>query len=589
MPPYILAPMTTTALSDAVERELAKYASTVQALHAGAIDPDKEFKPFRLVHGVYGQRQGGENQMVRIKLKYGKVTPRQMRVLADASERYATGISHITTRQAIQYHFVKLDETPALLRELEECGLTTREACGNAVRAVCGSPNAGTRTDEPFAIEPYAEAVFQHFLRGPLSSSLPRKFKIAFSGADADPLQQVNIQDVGITAVVKDGRQGFRVVAGAGLGAAPVAPCLIAECLPKEDLLPLCEAVVRVHHKHGDRQNRAKARLKFVLKARGEEGFRALVAEELANARKDGIAGRVLPDALPPAAPTPIPAAGAEGEWRRANCRPHREAGLAVVSICVPRGDIPAEMMRALATLAERYSEGDVRSTNDQDLVFRRVAHQHLAPLFTGLSELGLTRPAHGLTDVVSCPGASTCQLGITLSKNLARELEQRLAERGLDQSQVGGRINISGCPNSCGQHHIGTIGLHGAASKIGDKLVPHYALLVGGGDEGAKVHHGSLVCRIPARKVAEVVAALAGWYQTERTSAEQTFAQWLRTQAGAGLEKDVARKAREALKARIEPLCAIKPEQLQESDMRDLGADKLFTLDELGAGECMS
>jgi sulfite reductase beta subunit-like hemoprotein len=582
--------MSTAALSAAVEAELTKYASTIDALHAGAIDPDKEFKPFRLVHGVYGQRQGGENQMVRIKLKYGRVTPHQMRVLADASEAFSNGISHITTRQAIQYHFVPLDRTPELLRRLEEAGLTTREACGNAVRAVCGSPNAGTRADEPFAIEPYAEAIFQHFLRGPRSASLPRKFKIALSGSDADPLQQVNIQDVGITAVVVDGKQGFRVVAGAGLGAMPVAPCLIAACLPKEDLVPLCDAVVRVHHKHGDRQNRAKARLKFVLKVRGEDGFRALVAEELANVRADGVTGRVLPDALAPANPTPIPpAAGAEGAWRLRNCRPHREAGLAVVSVCVPRGDVPAAMMRALATLAERFSEGDVRSTNDQDLVFRRVRHADLPALYTGLDELGLTRAAHGLTDVVSCPGASTCQLGITLSKNLAKELEERLAEKGLDPAKVGGRINISGCPNSCGQHHIGTIGLHGAASKIGDKLVPHYALMVGGGDEGAKVHHGALVCRIPARKVAEVVAALGGWYLAERTNADQTFAAWLRTQVGAGLDKDAARKAREALKARIEPLCAIKPDQLQDSDLRDLGTDKLFSLAELGAGECMA
>jgi sulfite reductase beta subunit-like hemoprotein len=585
-----MCPMSTTALTETVENELAKYASTVAALHAGAIDPDKEFKPYRLVHGVYGQRQGGENQMVRVKLKYGKVTPHQMRVLADVSERYSNSISHITTRQAIQYHYVKLDDTPAVLRELEEAGLTTREACGNAVRAVCGSPNAGTRSDEPFSIEPYAEAIFQHFLRGPRSANLPRKFKIALSGSDADPLQQVNIQDVGITAVVKDGKQGFRVVAGAGLGSMPVAPCLIADCLPKEELVPLCDAVVRVHHKHGDRQNRAKARLKFVLKAKGDDGFRALIAEELVNVRADGITGRALPDSLPAANPTPIPeTSGPEGDWRRRNTRAHREPGLAVVSVCVSRGDVPASMMRVLANLAERYSEGDVRSTNDQDLVFRRVAHQNLSALYSGLAELGLTRAAHGLTDVVSCPGASTCQLGITLSKNLAKELEDRLQEKGLDPAKVGGRINISGCPNSCGQHHIGTIGLHGAASKIGDKLIPHYALMVGGGDEGDKVHFGGLICRIPARKVAEVVAALGGWFLDERSSPDQTFAQWLRVQAGAGLEKDVARKAREALKARIEPICAIKPEQVTEADLHDLGSDKLFSLAELGAGECMA
>ena len=188
VPPQSLLP-----LPDAVETELAKYKNTVDLLNQGAIDADKVFKPFRLVHGVYGQRQQGENQMVRIKLKYGMVTPNQMRVLADCAEKFTNGISHITTRQAIQYHYIKLNDTPQLLRELEECGLTTREACGNAVRAVCGSPLAGTRADEPFAVEPYAEAIFQHFLRGPRSASLPRKFKIALAGSDRDPLQQVNI------------------------------------------------------------------------------------------------------------------------------------------------------------------------------------------------------------------------------------------------------------------------------------------------------------------------------------------------------------------------------------------------------------
>lgn len=580
---------TTAALPEAVERELQKFTSTVAALHAGAIDPDKDFKPFRLVHGVYGQRQGGTNQMVRIKLKYGKVTPRQMRALADLSERYSNGISHITTRQAVQWHYVQLDDTPAVLRSLEEVGLTTREACGNAVRAVCGSPNAGTRTDEPFAIEPYAEAVFQHFLRGPRSSSLPRKFKIAFSGSDADALGQTNIQDVGLTAIVQDGREGFRVVAGAGLGAMPVAPVVVRSFCAKADIIPLCDALVRVHHKHGDRQNRAKARLKYVLRAKGEAGFLALVEEELANARAEGIAGRELPDRLPAAAPTPIPAAsGAEGQWRTANVRPHREAGLAVVSLCIPRGDVPAEAMRSLAALAERFSEGDVRSTNDQNLIFRRVRHAHLGELFRALDELGYARAAHGLTDVVSCPGASTCQLGITLSKNLAKELESKLSGAGIDPSKVGGRINISGCPNSCGQHHIGSIGLHGAASKIGDKLIPHYVLMVGGGDEGAKVHHATMVCRIPARKVVDVVAALSGWYLAERKDGE-TLAAWLRRAVGAGQEKDVAKAAKEALKARIEPICAIKPEQVTETDLHDLGSDKLFSLAELGAGECMA
>jgi sulfite reductase beta subunit-like hemoprotein len=585
-PPVAASPK---PLPTAVEQELAKYQSTIDALHAGAIDPDKEFKPFRLVHGVYGQRQQGSNQMVRIKLKYGKVTPDQMRVLADASEQFTNGISHITTRQAIQYHYIQLDDTPKLLRRLEECGLTTREACGNAVRAVCGSPNAGTLLDEPFDIEPYADAVFQHFLRGPLSATLPRKFKIALASSDADPLQQINIQDVGAMAVKIDGVEGFRIVAAAGLGSMPVAPIKLYDCLPKDQLIPVCDALVRVHHKYGDRANRAKARLKFVLKAKGDEGFRALFQEQLAEALKAGIKGKILPDKLPAAAPTPIPAAaGEEGVWRADNVRPHREAGLAVVSVCIPRGDVPAKEMRVLADLAEWFSAGDVRSTNDQNLVFRRVKHEHLPQLFKELAKLGYTRKAHSLVDVVSCPGASTCQLGITLSKNMAKELEEALKSINADARTLNAHINISGCPNSCGQHHIGTIGLHGAASKIGDKLVPHYVLFVGGGDEGVKVHHGTMITRIPARKAVETVKTLAAWYQAERTGTE-SFAQYLRRLAGEGLDKDGVKAAKAKLKERLTPIFAIAEGQISEQDLHDIGTDKLFSLDELGAGECMS
>jgi ferredoxin-nitrite reductase/sulfite reductase (ferredoxin) len=585
-PPVASAPV----LDDVVERELAKFTNTIDLLHKGAIDPDKEFKPFRLVHGVYGQRQQGANQMVRIKLSYGQMNPTQMRVLAEASERFTNGISHITTRQAIQYHFIQLDDTPALMRMLEECGLTTREACGNAVRAVVGSPLAGTRADEPFNVQPYAEAVFRHFLRGPLSSSLPRKFKIGFSGSDADPLAQANIQDIGVTAVVVDGRQGFRIVAAGGLGSSPQAPLKLYDCLPKAELIPVCEALVRVHHKYGDRQNRAKARLKFVLRNKGDAGFRALFEEQLAAAKAEGIAGKALPDALPPANPTAIPVEGspAERDWRAWNVHPHREAGLATVSVCIRRGDVPAREMRILADLCERYSAGDACTTNDQNIVFRRVKHADLSVLHGELAKLGYTRRAHGLVDVVSCPGASTCQLGITLSKNLGRELEEALRELGDDRRLNQSRVNISGCPNSCGQHHIGSIGLHGAASKIGDKLVPHYVLMVGGGDEGAKLHFASMVARIPARKVAATIKALAGWYLAER-SGQESFAEYLRRQNGDGLDKDAAKAAKAKLKERLVPIFSYKEGEIGEQDLHDLGSDKLFSLDELGAGECMS
>src|SRR4051812_3271082 len=404
MTPPTAAPTAPVKLPDVVEQELAKFQNTLDLLHQGAIDADKVFKPFRLVHGVYGQRQQGENQMVRIKLKYGMCTPQQMRVLADCSEDYTNGISHITTRQAIQYHYIQLGDVPAMMRRLEECGLTTREACGNAVRAVVGSPNAGTRADEPFAIEPYAEALFQHFLRGPLSASLPRKFKIGFGGSDADPLAQVNLQDVGVMAVVKDGKPGFRILAAGGLGSSPQAPIRLYDCLPREELIPVSEAILRLFHKHGNRQNRAKARLKFVLREKGDDGFRQLFEQELAIVRAEGIKGKVLADQLPPANPSQIPldvGSPAERAFRRWNVKPHRENGLAVVSVCVPRGDISAKNFRILADLCEKFSQGDARSTNDQNLLFRRVKVGDVSALFAELDKLGYARRAHTLVDVV--------------------------------------------------------------------------------------------------------------------------------------------------------------------------------------------
>ncbi len=579
-------------LPEVVELELAKYSNTIDLLHAGAIDADKVFRPFRLVHGVYGQRQGGENQMVRIKLKYGVVTPPQMRALADTAEKYANGVSHITTRQAIQFHYVQLDGTPALLRQLEEVGMTTREACGNAVRAVCGSPLAGTRSDELFNIDPYAEQCFQHFLRGPLSASLPRKFKISFGTTDADPLQQTNIQDIGITPVVKDGKQGFRVVGAAGLGAMPVAPVLIREFCAKEDLLPVLDALVRVHHKYGDRNNRAKARLKFVLKAKGEDGFRALVEEQLAEALQAGVRGAALPDTLAPANPTPIPQVSnaAEQTWRTWNVRTHRDAGLAVVSLCIKRGDIPAKEMRILADLAEKFSAGDVRSTNDQNLIFRRVKIADLSALYAELVKLGYDRKAHTIVDVVSCPGASTCQLGLTLSKNLAVELEQSLGQLAADPGVMNAHINISGCPNSCGQHHIGSIGFHGASSKIGDKIVPHYMLFVGGGDEGSKVHFGNFIARLPARKVPAVIKLLTEIYVAERNPGEAMAAFFRRT-CGEGLDRAAVSAAKAALKGKIASLCTYADGELKESDLYDIGSTQLFSasMEELGVGECMA
>ena len=580
------------ALATPVVEELKKYRNTLEALEAGKIDRDKDFRPYRLVHGIYGQRADGFGQMIRIKLLWGHLTPSMMRCLADISSKHGHGVLHITTRQAIQVHFIPLDATPEIMETLENNDMTTREACGNAVRGVVCSPYSATMADEPFNVQPYAKQVFEHFLRGPRSADLPRKFKIGLAASYDDPQAFNNIQDIGILAVEKDGKQGFRIRAGGALGSSPQAPIELYDCLDKEELIPVCDAILRIHHKYGDRQNRAKARLKFVLREHGDDGFRKLFEEQLAEVKAEGITGAALDDAFAvAAAPSDIPKVddAAEQAWRHYSVRPHREAGHAVVAIHIPLGDIPFEQMRQFANLAEDYTGEDVAVSVDQNLYFRKVKIERLSDLYKELGQIGFNQPANTMLDVLSCPGASTCQLGITYSKNMAKDLGEKLAEINADDSIMTTRIRISGCPNSCGQHHVGNIGLHGAAAKIGDKLVPHYVLLVGGGDEVAQVHHANMIARIPAKKVVDAIGALSEWYQAEKQG-DEDFTGYLRRMSGAHLEdKKEARKVRKVLKERLLPICAVPDEDFDESLLYDIGSDKLFNLDDIGAGECMS
>ncbi len=581
------------AAKPSVQDDLKHYSNSLDLMNKGDMDEDSEFKPLRLVHGIYGMRQGGRNQMARIKLNVGRASGNQMRVLADTSEKYANGISHITTRQAIQFHWVNLDKTPEMMDELEDAGMTTREACGNAVRGVVCSPLSGTLSDEPFDVQPYAKEAFTYFLRGPRSSTLPRKFKIAFTASLSDYQAFNHIQDVGVCAVEENGVQGFRVVAAGALGSSPQAPIKLYDCLPKEDLIPVCEAVLRVHHEFGNRDNRAKARLKFVLRDHGDDGFRKLFEDKLAEVRGEGVTGSALPDTFAaPAAPTEIPSVdGAEGEWRKWGVTTHREADFACVAIRIHKGDIPAADLRIFADLSEKYSNNDAAVSVDQNLYFRKVAIEDLSALYAELVTLGYAEKANHITDVLSCPGAATCQLGITQSKNMATELGEKLQGLSKLDEVMGARIKISGCPNSCGHHHIGNIGLHGAAAKIGDKLIPHYVLLIGGDDSSIAggIHHATMVARIPARKVVDTITEIVRWYEAEGNG--QPFTAWLRELAGAAIEdKAAARAHRKALRERLEPIFQLAEGDLTEEHFYDIGDDeKLFSLEELGAGECMS
>jgi len=554
---------------DAIESAIARFRS-------GDL-PAERFRLFRLAHGIYGQRQPGVH-MVRIKIPSGAASARQLTAIADLAERFSTGVAHLTTRQDIQFHFVALERVPDLLRGLAAAGLTTREACGNNVRNVTACPLAGDLADEAFDVRPFALATAAFFVRQAFCQQMARKFKLAFSACPED-CAATAIHDIGVLgrSVREAGgvRHGFKVLVGGGLGAAPFVAQVLDEFVPAADLLPVLKAILQVFADHGNRRVRTKARLKFVVHRVGIERFRALVAERRAAMTADEVAeadlrrwvpgdsaaalaaviagGAVAPRAVAPVlAVLAVPAVPAEpavppgvgpaattdavppadgggddpfGRWLESSVRAHRDPERAIVTIMVPLGDLEAGPLRRVAGLAGRFSDGQARLTREQNLVLPAVRRAHLAELRTRLAALGLDEPsAGGALDVVSCPGADTCALGITSSKGLARAIRatlRPLADNGAAGALRGMTIKISGCPNACAQHHVAGIGLHGAARNVGGRTIPAYQLHIGGATGPGSAHLGAAVARVPARRVPAAVAAVIGLFARERRGDE--------------------------------------------------------------------
>ncbi|HLI02410.1 MAG TPA: nitrite/sulfite reductase, partial [Acidimicrobiales bacterium] len=466
--------MTTTTtdseLGVSLAEDIAKFETLLEAHLAGTVDEDA-FRVFRLNNGIYGQRQGGHNQMVRVKVPYGSVTAEQLDRLAEISERYSRGWGHLTTRQNVQFHFVQLTDVPNMLRDLAEVGLTTREACGDTVRNVMGCHLAGACPFEVLDISPWAEATFRHFLHHPYAQRLPRKFKINFSGCATD-CGQAMFNDVGVVAVARplpDGtvEPGFRVFVAGGLGANPHPAQALEEFTAREDLLPTIEAVLRTFDHYGNRDNKLRARLKWVVDNIGMDELRRRIFKE----RNLLLASSTWPGGIPeivqelgdaPAGlatgvdPTPL---GVPVSLRANNPDPYRRWENANVVIGVAKGtvsaiayaklgDITADQFRGLAAIV-RDLDLDVRVTNRQNLALRGLSSEQLPELYSRLDALGMAEPGAELArDVVSCPGADTCNLAVTQSRGLASDIGRALEEAGL--ADVGGvRINISGCTNS--------------------------------------------------------------------------------------------------------------------------------------------
>jgi sulfite reductase beta subunit-like hemoprotein len=544
-----------------IRADIEKFEEQLARYLAGDLEEDA-FRVFRLNNGIYGQRQGGHNQMVRVKVPYGSITAEQLDMFAHVAETYSRGWGHLTTRQNMQFHFVDLEQVPAVLRDLASAGLTSREACGDTVRNVMGCHLAGACPYEALDISPWAEAAFQHFLHNPLSQRLPRKFKINFSGCETD-CGQAMFNDIGVIATTRtldDGSReaGFRVFVAGGLGANPHPALALEEFTPREELLATLEAILRVFSNHGNRDNKLRARMKWLVDTMGWEDLQAKILKE----RKLLVASSTWPGGIPEAvqkagdAPAGLglgtPTAIGQGTpvtlrrddpykaWDDANVVRGVAKGTVSAIAYARLGDITTAQLRALASI-QRELGAEVRITNRQNLVFRGLSESQLPILHQRLSAIGMAEPGAELArDVVACPGADTCNLAVTQSRGLADAIGAALDEAGL--ADVGGvRTNISGCTNSCGQHHISDIGFFGAERRAHGQSAPGYQLLLGGYVGQEKIHFGEKALRLPAKNAPEAVVRVVTRFNDERQAGE-AFRSWLDRSGGVATIADSLR-----------------------------------------------
>ena len=495
-----------------VEKDIIDLANKIDMFHNGKLDEEK-FRSLRLARGVYGQRQEGV-QMIRIKLPYGKVSSEQLRTISDVSEEYSRGRLHITTRQDIQIHYVDLNRTPELWAQLEKSDITLREACGNTVRNVTASETAGIDVDEPFDVSPYAHALFQYFLRNPISQELGRKFKVSFSSSDADTGLSY-MHDLGFIAKIEAGVKGFKVMLGGGLGSQPRHAELLYDFLPSDKIIPLMEGVVRVFDRYGERKSRAKARLKFLLKDLGLDGFKSLLEEEqIAVPMKSfPIDAEAYPK--PQIAQVSVPNVVIEDQatfdaWKSTNIIPQKQEGYVAIGVKVLLGDFYLKEARALADLVEKYAADEIRLSLRQNIVIPYVKEELVPFFYSELKKLGFTEAGYNRAiDITACPGTDTCNLGIASSTGIAEELERIMKEEYPDYiNNPDVVIKISGCMNACGQHNMANIGFQGMSVRTKSKLVaPALQVLLGGGNMGnGEGRFADKVVKIPSKRGPEAL-----------------------------------------------------------------------------------
>src|SRR5215210_6171393 len=610
------------------EEETEIFAKKVRLFRQGKISDD-DFRRFRLQHGAYGSRLRMDYSMVRIKVPGGEITPEQLEKIASLSEAFSIGSAHVSTRQNIQLHWVQLEDVSEVMRGLVEVGLTTREACGNSVRNVMCSHFAGVCPNEAFDATPYAKAIARFLLRNPMCQNLPRKFKINFSCCDSHGL--VRVADIGLVPTVKklsssssttttttensgETIRGFKIYLGGGLGAASFIGHLLEDFTPEDRVLATCMATIRLFDRHGNRQNMARNRMRYLVHETGWEKFQKMVLQErsivemttshstaqLFDVKSHEDTRQLLPKA--PRIMTKLPMLNSNvtrdssgfDRWLHTNAVPQKQEGYFTAFITLGAGDITASQLRMLASAIRDYSaEAVARNTAHQNFAVRYVRETDLPNLYEKLASAGLANPgALTIASAVGCSGTTSCNLAITNSHRLAKEVQRKFLELGLDidDSLRDATIKISGCPNSCGQHEIATIGFFGGATRMNNTMTPTYTMLFGG-SAGEAGELGKAVMRVPAKRVIDTTLKIIELYKNERGAVttgdddDETLHQWiirLVKGQGSGSIKNI-----EDMKAALGQVIQLPPSPQQNpDDYRDYGSDSSFTA-KTARGEC--
>jgi sulfite reductase (ferredoxin) len=602
-------------IPEVLGREIDIFETQLELRKQGKLD-ERLFAETRLRRGAYGQRYDngqrhdgkkvqrmaypsgeltkGPNTiwdapgMQRIKIPGGGLNATQLETLAELAEEYSDGIAHVTTRQDVQLHYVHIDDTPTLMRRLAAAEITTREACGNVVRNVTACPYAGVCPDEAFDVTPYARALSRFLLGHPDCQNFGRKFKPAFSGCSQHACALTSMHDLGLIAVTRteDGQEkrGFAMYVGGGLGAVPYQAKLFDPFVSPEEVLPLAQSIARVFARLGEKKNRNRARLKFLIQDLGLERFKELVLEERKSLPPDPRwteyvepAGQFREEPVKLGRKLDVTGNEAVQRWAKTNTHLQKQDGYVVVTVALPLGDITANQLRALADIARRFTKETVRTTVEQNLVLRWVSRTDLPQVYSDLQAAGLGKPGAGtIVDITACPGTDTCKLGISSSRGLAAELRKRLAEKTfqLDQAVQNLHIKISGCFNSCGQHHVADLGFYGVSRKMAGFAVPHFQVVLGGEWGRNAASYGLPVMAVPAKRIPEVVSRLIEHYVRDRRNGEH-------------FRDFIKRIGKVELKRAFEDLTPPPTDQADRSFFRDWGDPREYSLGDLGVGEC--